>query len=99
MKTEEFNQLLEERIRITKTILSKKGDEYATEDRLHNFKVAARINHCTQAQALWGMATKHLVSIIDIIDGREFSDEIIDEKITDMINYLILLEAVLKEGK
>jgi len=44
------------------------------------------------------MMVKHLVSVFDLIEGRiPTSQEMIDEKIGDMINYLILLEAVLKE--
>ncbi|HSH25907.1 MAG TPA: hypothetical protein VLA13_10280 [Massilibacterium sp.] len=44
------------------------------------------------------MATKHLVSVIDMVESNEVHDpEYIDEKIGDMINYLILLEGILKE--
>jgi len=38
------------------------------------------------------------VSVIDIVEGkRDFDGQILDEKIGDAINYLILLEAVLVE--
>jgi len=50
----------------------------------------------TPERALWGMAKKHLVSVTDLIHGRaEVTPERIDEKIGDMINYLILLEGLL----
>ena len=50
--------------------------------------------------ALIGMWTKHVVSIMDICDNIENKVppvEIIEEKIGDAINYLILLEAMLKD--
>lgn len=98
MTDQQFNIIINNRISSINTILKRKGEEYSTnDDRLHNFKVAARINNSTPEKALWGMATKHLISIIDLINGKNHTQNIIDEKIGDMINYLILLEAILKE--
>ena len=98
MKQKEFDIILENRLAKIKEILSHKAKEYATTDRLHNFKVAARINNTTPAKALWGMALKHLVSVMDIIEGNIiYDDAMVDEKCGDLINYIILLESVLKE--
>ena len=98
MNIEDFDKLLNNRLNKIKETLSSKAKEYASGDRLYNFKYAAKINNISQEKALWGMATKHLVSVIDLVNGRiNLSNEIVDEKIGDMINYLILLEAVLKE--
>lgn len=96
---EQFNTVLEKRLDSIEEVLGKKAKEYAQgDDRYHNFVVAGRINAETRERALWGMATKHLVSIKDIIDTPEgFTRVQIDEKIGDMINYLILLEGMLKE--
>ena len=48
-----------------------------------------------------GFMLKHIVSINDIIEqskeGKLPSREVIDEKIGDVINYFILLEACLVE--
>lgn len=103
MKTEEFNKLLEERIEKTKLILANKANEYASGgDRLYNFKEAARKLNITPEKALQGIKIKHDVSVDDLIQWAEGSpekltEEIINEKIGDSINYLILLEALLKE--
>ncbi len=102
MKSEEFNRILEERIASIKGTLAKKADEYVQgNDRLYNFRRAGKINGTSPEAALWGMATKHLVSVVDLIEdagiGIRHTNERIDEKIGDMINYLILLEALLKE--
>ena len=99
MEATEFNELLEERIKKIKETLESKAGEYSSKsDRLHNFKVAAQISDSTPQHALWGMAMKHLVSVVDLISGRlENNRANVDEKIGDMINYLILLEAIFED--
>ncbi|RLC23033.1 MAG: hypothetical protein DRH93_08370 [Deltaproteobacteria bacterium] len=98
MKNKDFNNILQDRLSKIELILVEKAKEYATEDRLHNFKIAGLINNMTISEALWGMATKHLVSIIDMVYGTiPKTEAMVDEKIGDMINYLILLEAVFLE--
>ena len=98
MLESEFENILEARINKIRETLKSKAKEYATKDRLHNFKIAARICDVTTEQALWGMASKHLVSILDMVfDSKDTTPPppaMVDEKIGDMINYLILLEAV-----
>ena len=97
----EFDKLLNERIEKIIQVLGSKAKEYAHQgDRLHNFKVAARIDGVSAVKAAWGMAKKHLVSVIDIVNGDLPNNvEIVDEKIGDMVNYLILMEALLKEER
>ena len=101
MKTEQFEIILSERLQAIEKILGYKAKEYSHDnDRLYNFKVAARMLNISNAEALWGMAAKHLVSVNDLVTGRlGQTSEMINEKIGDMINYLILLEAILKEEK
>lgn len=100
MDTSTFEVILNDRLQKIKSVLGNKAKEYAIGgDRLYNFKVAARINGSTPEQALWGMATKHLICVMDMVNGDLKTDKaMIDEKIGDMINYLILLEAVLLEN-
>ena len=104
MNVENFNEMLEERIRKTRTVLDSKNKEYASDtDKLHNFKRAS-------GMLQW---TKHIISLLDIVDklnkedakynGRaicqpqEVTIALVEEKIGDAINYLILLEALIKE--
>lgn len=52
----------------------------------------------SKASAAWNIATKHLVSVIDILNEPYNQDiNIIKEKFGDMINYLILMEAMVIE--
>ena len=101
MKTEKFNVILENTLNKCAQTLSVKADEYATEDRLHNFKVAAQLQNCTPITALAGMMAKHTVSVYDLIQkyeqGIAVPLEMWWEKIGDSINYLILLSALIQE--
>ena len=101
MKTEKFESILNERISKCVKVLCSKADEYATEDRLHNFKVAAELQNCTPITALAGMMAKHTVSVYDLIKRQEqgyvVPKEMWDEKIGDSINYLLLLTALIED--
>ena len=94
-----FDQVVQERTDAIHNILSMKAKEYASDtDRFHNFRVAARMNKTTPERVLKGMMLKHEVSVLDMIENPHvLSEEMINEKIGDNINYLILLEGLLKE--
>jgi len=99
MTNERFDQILTARLIKIKNILGTKAGEYSSaDDRLHNFKVAARISGKTPIQALDGMLLKHEVCYRDLVSGKKPTKEYIDEKIGDFINYLILAEALLIEN-
>lgn len=95
MTTQDFDKLVERRVELIKSVLKSKAGEYASlGDRLHNFNRAADMLGTTKEKALVGMWTKHIVSVLDIVDsGSTPRKELIDEKIGDLINYAILLEA------
>ena len=101
MNTEKFEEMVNNQIELCKKTLLKKAKEYATEDRLHNFKVAAELQEISPEQALAGMMAKHTVSIYDMCNSPnpiDYPIELWDEKITDSINYLLLLAAVIRES-
>ncbi|MCK5615140.1 hypothetical protein KAR91_75450 [Candidatus Pacearchaeota archaeon] len=99
----DFEKLVKDRCESIKKVLTVKAKEYATnKDRFHNFNVAAIKRNTTPENALMGIKVKHTVSIDDLVEWAEFNpeklnDNIIDEKIGDEINYLILLEGLLKK--
>lgn len=101
MRTEQFENIINNRIETCKSVLCSKAEEYATDDRLHNFKVAGELQKCTPVKALGGMMSKHTVSVYDLIEdyeqGKTISKEMWAEKIGDSINYLLLLTALLAE--
>ena len=97
MNTQEFVMILDAQIIRCREVLIDKAREYATEDRLHNFKVASGLQGITPQQALAGMMCKHTVSIYDMCRDGERGLAMWDEKITDHINYLLLLRALIEE--
>lgn len=104
----EFDVILEQRIVLMRHVLGLKAGEYASnKDRLHNFKEAAALCQSSPPESLMGMLVKHWVSIMDLVQRAiaraevkatsPLPEELINEKIGDAINYLVLLEAILKE--
>jgi hypothetical protein len=102
MTEKEFQDVLTTRLTKIKETLSSKAEEYATDnDKLHNFNVGARLTGQTRERVLWGFAIKHYISFLDILDsldkGKLPTEALVDEKIGDLINYLVLVEASLKD--
>lgn len=99
MNNELFNNIVNDQLETCKHVLGLKGDEYdsATKDRLHSFKVAAEVQNVSPMQALAGMMAKHTVSIYDMCHDGEYPESRWNEKITDSINYLLLLKALYYE--
>jgi hypothetical protein len=97
----DFSEVLINRINSIQRILALKAEEYASnKSRFHNFEVAGRKAGTTPEKALLGMMMKHVVAVDDLVDWIEecphkLTNEIINEKIGDNINYLILLEGML----
>lgn len=67
-------------------------------DRLEHFKKAAAIMNTTPKAALLGMLSKHIISVSDMCtDNRKYPVGKWEEKITDSINYLLILRAIVEE--
>lgn len=88
---------IEDRKQKIREVLCSKAKEYATDDnRFHNFDEAARLLKCEPTMALRGMLVKHWVSIMDLVRPVAIvTPELINEKIGDAINYLILWDGLL----
>ena len=100
MKQEQFKEIIEKQLELISNTLLIKSAEYATEDKLHNFRVSAQLQNITMEQALAGMLSKHTVSIYDMIaSGNRYGVEKWDEKINDHIVYLLLLRAIIEEKR
>lgn len=100
MTPEQFDRIMEQQLNICRDVLGSKADEYASDlDRLHNFKLAAALMEKTPTKALAGMMAKHTISLYDMMEsGHPHPLELWSEKITDHINYLILLRAIVLEN-
>lgn len=100
MNRKQFEKIVGEQMNRCKHILVKKGVEYdcETEDRLGSFKRGAAILNITPKQVLTGYLNKHIISIYDMCTSNNmYPMEQWNEKITDAINYLLLLRALVEE--
>lgn len=98
MTHDEFDKLFEAQVERSRSVLVQKSKEYSTEDKLHNFKVAAAVQGSTPLKALAGMMAKHTVSLYDLFRSDVPVDPaLFDEKLTDHINYLFLAKALFEE--
>jgi hypothetical protein len=106
MTHDEFQAVVDARLAKIAAQLLSKGKEYAakhrTTDRLANFKHGAELERSTPMKACLGRMSKQLVSIVDYIhddaDGIAHTEVEWQEKLGDAINYLILLEGLVKES-
>ena len=100
MTKSQLEELYSEVVEHEKGVLFAKNDEYSNNTTaLSNFYDIADIQKTTRYKALWNLMSKHLYSVIKLIDtqGEGASRELIREKICDCRNYLLLLEALLIE--
>tara|TARA_R100000353_G_scaffold6986_2_gene8975 strand:+ start:1347 stop:1664 length:318 start_codon:yes stop_codon:yes gene_type:complete len=105
MTLSDFKKLLQDRFRRIDSTFNSKQKEYANEiDVFENIKNGVRLSifSTEPEQVAWSYAAKHLESIMSILEKlpeEEPSEELINEKIGDAINYLIIIEGLLKERK
>ena len=100
MDVKTFAEIFEEQFAQSDSMLNSKRKEYAGEkvDVLHNFRKAAHLEGTTLREALAGVMVKHTVSLYDMMHEDHLRPmEVWDEKITDHLNYLILLKAIVIE--
>lgn len=99
MTHEEFEKVLEEQFELMRSVLVNKSVEYASDsNKLANFVKAAHLKGEGVPQALAGFMAKHTVSIYDMVySGKSYSIDVWNEKITDHMNYLVLLKAAILE--
>lgn len=104
MKSEHFEQILERRKTLMTQVLSSKAKEYASDlDRLQNFVDAQALlfpetpdGEGARARCVLAFMAKHVVSVFQMVrSGESFTRSQWDEKIGDMVNYCVLLEAAL----
>lgn len=99
MTTPDFNKVVEGQLDRISNVLVKKAAEYNLDaDRLSVFKHAAALSEETPEQALYGFMLKHIISITDMINSKgTYSEELWNEKMTDIHCYLILLQGLLSD--
>tara|TARA_R100001463_G_scaffold61900_1_gene114765 strand:+ start:1343 stop:1660 length:318 start_codon:yes stop_codon:yes gene_type:complete len=102
MKIKEFKKLLENTFEKSRKTYDHKMNEYATDlDVFQSFKLGVGFSfQDTPEGVAWNYACKHFESIKNIISkvsDEVPTDELLDEKIGDAINYLIIIKGLIKE--
>lgn len=99
MTSLDFKKVVDAQLDYCGALLGVKSEEYADDqDRLQHFKKAGTLMNCDPKTALFGMLLKHLISLADMCtSGKTYTEERWNEKITDSINYLLLLRGLIEE--
>ena len=102
MIRDKFEILLNKVFDRTRNVLTKKSKEYATdEDVFQSFKNGTGFSFHNEAEKVaYEYLCKHLESIqtmLSDLNNNPPDEEYINEKIGDAINYLIIIEGLLKE--
>ena len=106
MRQEKFiENIVNRRLESISSSLIRKNNEYASVgDVFEAFKAGTHFSlHTTKEAVAWEFMVKHLQSIQQIVSNYENNKKLpdillLDEKFGDAINYLILLEGMLKEN-
>jgi uridine kinase len=105
MTRKEFvEDVVQRRVQLIKAVLETKNSEYADKDDVFKaFTESIPLSfHDTKQAVAWEFMVKHLQSIKMIIEAKASTghipdEKLIEEKIGDAINYLILIEGMFKE--
>ena len=99
MTNAEFQIEMEKSYLRSKRLLIKKEVEYSQgKDRLDQFKKVSLLNSIPPTEALWGMTSKHITSIADMVKNpTNYPRKKWNGKVTDLRNYTFLLDAVLTD--
>ena len=102
MEVSFFKKVLSQTLKSIENTLGLKSEEYVrNKDAMHNFNTGAKMTGLIREKVIAGFALKHQISIIDmrndIENGVIPTEELVNEKFGDAINYLILEKASILE--
>jgi hypothetical protein len=88
-------EFFDEFVNKMRTTLLSKGDDYASEDRLSNFKVAANLVGTTPEKIALTMLGIKLARLSVLLNGKTPKNESIEDSVMDGANYFVLLAMLL----
>jgi len=102
MSEQEFEEIVDNRLKQVKELLLVKGKEYRRNNNpFHNFEIGSGITGEHPTRVLDGFLLKHLISYRDMLDdietGNEIPKELISEKFGDIVTYMCIQEALFLE--
>ena len=95
---QQFEDVVTDTLKQCQDTMLIKGREYRRNNNpFHNFDKGVEISGQIREEVIWGFALKHFISIQDIRsdlrEGKLPSEELLNEKYGDMINYLLIEKA------
>lgn len=98
MNNQEFSKSVETALEIVRSRLVVKNQEYAhNSDVFRNFRTGISMQKIPQGIA-WEYMTKHLQWLKDTIADNKLPDmDQVDEKIIDIVNYLLIIRAMYED--
>ena len=100
MDHENFISFIDTILQESKVLLETRAAEYASyEDHLSNFKQGAALTGCTAQQVAFIYLSKHYSAVAAYVreGGSPLGAEPIRGRLTDLLNYVILLAALIHE--
>lgn len=99
MEIEQQKAVLEAFIDKMRNIILKKGNDYATTDRLSNFKRAGEICNLTPQQNCLSLIATKVARLGVLLSGKVPDNESIEDSLIDLANYAALLYMIEREEK
>lgn len=78
--------------------LLKKGNDYAGDDRLSNFKTVAAITNTTPEMVCLTMIGIKVARLGQLLSGKQAENESVRDSVEDLANYSILLDQILMKN-
>jgi hypothetical protein len=97
MNIEDQKQHINAFFKRQKEILTSKGNDYANEDRLSNFKLAGTICQLTPEQNCLSLMATKVARLGVLMNGQSPSNESIRDSIIDLANYCVLLDELIED--
>ena len=79
------------------SVLVSKGDDYANEDRLSNFKMAGSISGLDAKRNCLTLIATKVARLGVLLNGKTPKNEPIRDSILDLANYAALLDMIISE--
>lgn len=98
MNKQTQKELFETFVGMQRDLLDKKWDDYATDDRLSNFKLSGPMVTIKPEQVCLSLIAIKVARLGQLLSGKIPKNENIDDSILDLANYAFLLHCLRKDG-
>ena len=99
MNKQEQEKHFDELVAKMREVLISKGNDYASEDRLSNFKSSANICKSTPEQICLGQIAIKVSRLGILLNSKNVNNEPIKDSVMDLANYAILLDMIIEDTK